>query len=100
MGSTLRYFIIVSQVTSLATVMAGEIAQALMDGVLDGTELANIIKRLIMNLRMVGVSHAQLDQIKMTTTITETTELALNFKDGDIMVYVPSELTNKLKIEA
>jgi len=97
MGSTLRYFIIVSQVTSLATVMAGEIAQALMDGVLDGTELANIIKRLIMNLRMVGVSHAQLDQIKMVMTRPDFE--ALPFKDGDIVVYVPSELTDQLKIE-
>jgi len=100
MGSTLRYFIIVSQVTSLATVMAGEIAQALMDGVLDGTELANIIKRLIMNLRMVGVSHAQLDQIKMFTTQIEFNGAQVTFRDGDILVYVPSELTNKLKIEA
>ena len=98
MSSSMKYFMIIAQITSLATLMAGEIVQALSDGVLDGPELANIVKRGILNLRMAGVSHEDLDQIQVITARYEYDQLP--FKDGDVLFYGPSEVTSKLKIKS
>jgi hypothetical protein len=77
--------------------MSGEIAQALADGVLNGPELARIVKAGVMGLRMVGVSHRDLDQVQVITTRAEYEMLP--FKDGDVIVYGPEELTSKLKMK-
>lgn len=95
--SSIKYFIIISQVTSLATVMAGEIAQALTDDILDGQELISILRRLIMNLRMVGVGHETLDQIKLVTSKYAYDTLPM--KDGDIVIYCPGEVVAKVEVE-
>jgi hypothetical protein len=93
----MKWFKILGIVTGMATALAGEVVQAMADGVLDGTELAHLIKRGIMTLRMSGVSQEELDQIQITTKLSEVE--GLQFKDGDLMVYVPEELSSKLKIE-
>jgi hypothetical protein len=83
--------------TGVATVLAGEVVQAMADGVLDGTELGRLIKRGIMTLRMSGVSQEELDLIKIVSQKYEYD--TLNFKDGDMVIYVPVELSSKLKIK-
>ena len=93
---SMKWFKILGIVTGMATQVAGEVVQALADGVLDGPELGNIIKKGIMGLRLAGVSHDELDQIQMVTTRAEYD--ALEFKDGDVLFYGPVELTSKLKI--
>jgi hypothetical protein len=93
----MKWFRILGIVTGIATTLAGEVVQALADGVLDGPELGNIIKRGIMSLRMSGVSQEDLDMIQMVTTRAEYE--ALDFQDGDVLVYGPIELTSKLKIK-
>jgi len=94
---SMKWFKILGIVTGMATQVAGEVVQALADGVLDGPELGNIIKKGILGLRMAGVSQDELDQIQMVTTRAEYD--ALKFKDGDVLVYGPVELTSKLKIK-
>ena len=94
---SMKWFKILGIVTGMATQVAGEVVQALADGVLDGPELGNIIKKGIFGLRMAGVSQDELDQIQMVTTRAEYD--ALEFKDGDVLVYGPVELTSKLKIK-
>lgn len=91
------YFKIFGAVTGVVSSTAGEVMQALADGVLDGTELARIIKAGIMGLRMAGVSRGDLDQVQVITTRNEYEMLP--FKDGDVLVYGPSEVTGKLKIK-
>ncbi len=84
-------------VMSVSMAISGEIAEAWEDGILNGKEMASIIKNGIMGLRMAGVSQKDLDQIQV---VTQRYELeALSFKDGDIAVYGPQELINKLKIK-
>ncbi len=96
-SKTFKYFILIAQLSGLATSLAGEIAQALSDGVLNGSELGSIISRFITNLRMVGVSQGDIGMIQMVTTRVEFDQL--DFKDGDILVYGPSELTDKLEVK-
>lgn len=91
------YFKLFGVVTGIVSATAGEVIQALADGILDGRELAKIVKAGIMGLRMAGISHADLDQVQVITTRAEYE--ALPFKDGDVAVYGPVEVTSKLKIE-
>jgi len=93
----MKWFKIFGIVSSLAMNVAGEVVQALQDKVLDGPELASIIKKTIMGLRMAGVSQDELDQIQVITDRVEFETLP--FKDGDVVIYGPSELTSKLKIK-
>jgi hypothetical protein len=94
---SMKWFKILGIVTGMATQVAGEVVQALADGVLDGPELGNLIKKGILGLSMAGVSQEELDQIQMVTTRAEYD--VLEFKDGDVLVYGPVELTSKLKIK-
>jgi hypothetical protein len=92
----MKWFKILGIVTGMATQVAGKVVQALADGVLDNPELGNIIKKGILWLRVAGVSQDELDQNQMVTTRAEYD--ALEFKDGDVLVYGPVELTARLKI--
>ena len=93
----MNWFKIFGAVTGVATSIAGEVVQALADKVLDGTELGRIIKKGVYGLRMAGVSQDELDQIQVIMTREEYE--ALPFKDGDLIVYGPMELTSKLRIK-
>ena len=93
----MNWFKIFGAVTGVATSIAGEVVQALADKVLDGTELGRIIKKGVYGLRLAGVSQEELDQIQVITTQEEYN--ALPFKDGDLIVYGPTELTSKLRIK-
>jgi hypothetical protein len=89
-----KYFGIISGV---AMALIGEVVTAMADGVLDGAELSRLIKRGVMSLRMAGVSQTELDQIQVITDRFEFD--ALPFNDGDLLVYAPQELLEKLKIK-
>lgn len=91
-----KFFKVLGVITGMSTMVAGEVVQAFSDGALDGSELAGIIKRGITGLRIAGVSQADLDQIQIATTQAEYD--ALDFQDGDMLIYSPKELTSKLKI--
>ena len=93
----MKFFKVFKIVMGVAMAIAGEVCEAWEDGVLDGPELASIIKKGIMGLRMTGVSQDELDQIQMVTSRAEYD--MLSFKDGDLLVYAPEELTSKLKIK-
>jgi hypothetical protein len=93
----MKFFKVFKVVMGVAMSIAGESMEAWEDGVLDGPELASIIKKGIMGLRMTGVSQDELDQILLITTKMEYDMLP--FKDGDLVIYGPSELTSKLKIK-
>jgi hypothetical protein len=81
---SMKWFKILGIVTGMATQVAGEVVQALADGVLDGPELGNIIKKGIMGLRLAGVSHDELDQIQWSrpgqnmTLLSSRTEMSLS----------------------
>lgn len=92
----MNFYKIFGVVTGVATQIAGAVMQAFSDDVLDGPELANITKSGIQGLRMAGVSQKELDMIQVATTRAEYE--ALPFKDGDVLIYGPVELTSKLKI--
>ena len=94
---TISYVELFITLNAVASQVAMQVLRALQDDVLDGPEVAGIVKAAIQGLRMTGVSHADLDQIKMITTKSDYD--ALPFKDGDVMIYGPSELTSKLKIK-
>jgi len=93
----MNWFKIFGVLTGVATSIAGEVVQAMADGVLDGSELAGIIKSGISGLRMTGVTHDDLDQIKVVTSTYEHQQI--DFQNGDIVVYAPVELLAKLKIK-
>ena len=93
----MNWFKIFGAVTGVTTSIAGEVVQAFADNVLDGTELGRIIKKGVYGLRMAGVSQEELDQIQVVMTLEEYE--ALPFKDGDLIVYGPTELTSKLRIK-
>jgi len=93
----MKYFKVFRIVMGIALAIGGEVAEAWADGVLDGPELASIIKNGIMGLRMSGVSQKDLDMIQMVTTKGEYD--MLDFKDGDLLLYAPEELIAKMKIK-
>lgn len=93
----MNYFEVFMAINSVGTQVAIEVYQALKDGELDGKELTGIVKTGIRSLRMAGVSHDDLDKILMVTSKAEYDMLP--FKDGDVLFYAPSELTDKLSIK-
>lgn len=93
----MNYFRIFGIVAGIGTSVAGQIAQAMADGVLDGGELVGIIKTGIMGLKMAGVSTEELDQIRIVTTAYEFHQS--DFVDGDLVVYVPVKLLSRLKVK-
>jgi hypothetical protein len=58
-------------ITTVGTQAGIKVIRALEDDVLDGPELASIIKTAIRALRMAGVSHKDLDQVQVATTRAE-----------------------------
>jgi hypothetical protein len=93
----MKFFKVFKVVMGVAMAIAGDVLEAWEDGVLDGKELGTIISKGIMGLRMTGVSQDELDQILIISTKMEYDMLP--FKDGDLVIYGPSELTSKMKIK-
>lgn len=88
---------IIGAVMGVAMAIAYDVIEAFKDNILDGSEIARITKSGFQGLRVAGVSQAELDMIQVATTRQEYE--ALDFKDGDVLVYGPQELTSKLKIK-
>ena len=81
----------------VANSVVQEFLFAMMDKVLDGVELLRIIKTAIMSLRLSGVLDSDVDQIQLITSKAEHD--ALDFVDGDAVLFLPKELVEKLKID-
>jgi len=94
---TVSYVELFITINAVASQVAMQVLRALKDDVLDGPEVASIVKAAIQGLRIAGVSHADLDQIQLITEKAEHDMLP--FKDGDVIIYAPSELTSQLKIK-
>lgn len=90
--SRTRLFIII---WGVANGIMQEVLMAMMDKVLDGSEILRIIKAGLMALRF-GLSSVDVDRIELVTDAMEYK--ALIFADGDAMLYVPKDLLEKLQI--
>lgn len=93
----MKYFQVFGAITAIGTQVGMKVVSAMEDDVLDGPEIGDIVKTSINALRMAGVSHADLDKIQVITS--RAGYEALPFKDGDVLIYGPSELTGKLKVK-
>lgn len=88
---------IIGAIMGMAMAIGYDVMDALRDDILDGPEIARIIKSGIQGLRFAGVSHKDLDHVQVITD--RAAYEALPFKDGDLIIYGPSELTSKLKVK-
>lgn len=77
--------------------MVQEFCLAMFDKILTGVELVRIIKAGVMGLRLAGVTSGDVDKIKLITTKAEYD--ALDFQDGDGMLYGPKVLLEKIEID-
>lgn len=88
---------ILTAIGAVGSQVGMEIVLALQDKKLDGPEVGRIVKRAIQGLRMAGVSQRDLDQVLFITDPFEFE--ALEFKEGDMLIYSPAEVNNQLQID-
>lgn len=93
----INLFEVFGAVSTIGIQVGMKVVKALEDNVLYGPELAEIFKTSLQALRMAGVSNEDIDKVRVITTRAEFDQL--DFKDGDVLVYGPEELTKKLRIE-